>query len=90
MFGEPIPTGVLQECWRQVERCDCVLLVGTSGTVNPAAQLPIVARNRGATLIEVNPHRTNLSSQCDLTLEGPSGEILPALVNLVRQRTPAD
>ena len=90
MFGEPIPTDVLQECWRQVELCDCVLLVGTSGTVNPAAQLPIVARNRGATLIEVNPQETHLSAQCDLTLEGPSGEILPALVNLVRQRLPVD
>ncbi|MCI0867209.1 MAG: Sir2 family NAD-dependent protein deacetylase [Chloroflexi bacterium] len=90
MFGEPIPTGVLQECWRQVELCDCVLLVGTSGTVNPAAQLPLLAKKRGATLIEVNPHETSLSSQCDLTLEGPSGEIMPALVNLVRQRLPAD
>ena len=90
MFGEPIPTDVLQECWRQVELCDCVLLVGTSGTVNPAGQLPLLARNRGATLIEVNPHETHLSAQCDLTLAGPSGEILPLLVNLVQQRLPAD
>ena len=85
MFGEPIPQQVLQDCWEQAELCDCMLLIGTSGLVTPAARLPVVAQERGATLIEVNPHQTALTSTCDITLAGPSGELLPVLVDLIRQ-----
>ena len=80
MFGEPIPSGVLQACADEAGRCDCMLLVGTSGTVNPAAQLPLMAKERGAVLIEVNPGPTALTPWCDLALSGPSGEILPMLL----------
>ncbi len=85
MFGEPIPPAVLRACREQAELCDCLLLVGTSGTVNPAAQLPLLARERGATLIELNPEETALSAACHLTLRGPSGELLPRLTEQVRQ-----
>jgi NAD-dependent deacetylase len=88
MFGEPIPPAVLQACWEQAERCDCMLLVGTSGSVNPAARLPLVAQERGAALIEVNPHSTSLTPICDVALSGPSGEILPLLVERLRPGPP--
>jgi NAD-dependent deacetylase len=81
MFGEPIPAEVLGACRQQAETCDCMLLVGTSGTVNPAARLPIVAKELGATLIEINPDETSLTPWCDIVLNGPSGEILPLLLN---------
>ena len=81
MFGEPIPADVLLACRQQAETCDCMLLVGTSGTVNPAARLPIVAKELGATLIEINPDQTSLTPWCDIVLNGPSGEILPLLLN---------
>ena len=83
MFGEPIPAEVLQECREQTARCDCMLLIGTSGTVKPAAQLPLIAKERGAMLIEINPEETELTSTCDLVLRGPSGELLPLLTQLV-------
>ena len=81
MFGEPIPRDTLQACREAAERCDCMLLVGTSGTVNPAAQLPLVAQERGATLIEVNPEPTSLTPWCDVVLTGPADDILPQLLN---------
>jgi NAD-dependent deacetylase len=84
MFGEAIPPPALQACREQVQRCDCMLLVGTSGSVNPAAQLPLLARQGGACLIEVNLHETTLTPLCDLTLTGPSEELLPVLVDRVR------
>ena len=85
MFGEPIPRDVLQECQEQTSLCDVMLLIGTSGTVKPAAQLPLAARERGATLIEVNTDETALTPWCHLSLRGPSGEILPLLTELVEQ-----
>ena len=89
MFGEPIPPAVLRECRDQTEKCDCMLLIGTSGTVNPAAMLPLAAREKGAVLIEVNPDETALTPWCHLTLRGASGDVLPRLVERVMEgRTP--
>ena len=80
MFGEPIPPDVLDSCREAAERCDCMLLVGTSGTVNPAARLPLLAKERGASLIEVNPESTSLTPWCDIVLSGPADAILPELL----------
>ena len=65
-----------------------MLLVGTSGTVNPAARLPLVAKEMGAALIEVNPEETTLTPSCDITLNGPSGELLPLLLERVKDAGP--
>ena len=81
MFGEPIPQDTLLACREAAERCDCMLLVGTSGTVNPAARLPLVAKERGAALIEVNPEATPLTPYCDLALTGPADDVLPQLLH---------
>ena len=83
MFGEPIPQDTLLACRDAAERCDCMLLVGTSGTVNPAARLPLVSKERGAVLIEVNPEETPLTPWCDLVLTGPADIILPRLLHSI-------
>ena len=84
MFGEPIPQDTSPRLSREAaEQCDCMLLVGTSGTVNPAARLPLVAKERGAILIEVNPEETPLTQWCDLALSGPADVILPQLLNSI-------
>ena len=85
MFGEPIPRDVLHICDEQAEMCDCMLLIGTSAVVYPAAGLPDIARTRHASIIEVNPLETPLSDMCDVKLRGPSGEVLPRLVERVKE-----
>jgi len=85
MFGEPIPADVLQSCIAEAMKCDCMLLIGTSGVVYPAAELPLIAKRRDAELIEVNSHQTELSDAADLILRGMAGEILPRIVEGVRR-----
>ena len=85
MFGEPIPGATLEACFAEVQRCDVVLLVGTSGAVNPAAQLPLMARERGARIIEVNPVPTQLTAAAHVVAAGPAGEIMPAIADTVRR-----
>ena len=53
---------------------------GHVGAVNPAAQLPLVARERGARIIEVNPEPTQLTAAADVVVAGPAGEMLPLIV----------
>ncbi|MGE0598271.1 MAG: NAD-dependent deacetylase [Dehalococcoidia bacterium] len=83
MFGEPIPRDSLDECYRQALRADLFLTVGTSAVVYPAAEFPIMAKRRGAPLIEINPHETELSPIADVTVRAPAGIALPALVELL-------
>ena len=83
MFGEAIPPDVLRACMDAAESCDCMLLVGTSGTVNPAARLPLMAQERGASLIEINPEPTTLTPWCDLVLNETADRVLPELLRSI-------
>jgi len=79
-FGEPIPRDVLARCQEEADRCDCMLVVGTSATVYPAAAFPQYAIRRGHPVIEINLYESELTAMCRLSLTGPSGEVLPALL----------
>ena len=86
MFGEPIPPDVLERCQMEAAQSDCVLILGTSAIVYPAAALPEVARRlNGATLIEINPNETALTDACDIVVRAPTGEALPELVEAIRR-----
>ena len=85
MFGEPIPRDALDECINQTRMCDCMLLVGTSAVVYPAAGFPQDVKMSGGRLIEVNPNETPLTLLCDVVLRAPGGTCLPLLVECVRQ-----
>ena len=84
-YGESLPAGALERAFNMAETCDVMLVVGTSGVVQPAASLPILAKRSGATLIEVNPVPSTLTHDMDIFLQGQSGRILPALVDTVRR-----
>ncbi len=60
-FGEGIPFEAQNEAFRMAERCDVLLVVGTSATVAPASHLPIIAKGRGAFIIEINPQESELT-----------------------------
>lgn len=77
MFGEPIPRDALDECARQAEMCDCMILIGTSAVVYPAASFPEHVLNSGGALIEVNPMETPFSTYSEVVLRGPAGDVLP-------------
>ncbi len=85
MFGEPIPRDALDECIDQTRQCDCMLLVGTSAVVYPAASFPQEVRSSGGVLIEVNPNETPLTPMCHIVLRAPAGEALPLVARRVRE-----
>lgn len=79
-FGENLPTFALQAAWDVVQNCDVFFSIGTSAIVQPAASLPLVALQKGAIVVEVNPNVTQISSATTYQLQGPSGEVLPQLI----------
>jgi NAD-dependent deacetylase len=79
-FNEALPEDVWEEAMAATYACRCFLVVGTSAVVYPAAGLIDVARAGGASVIEVNLTPTVATGRVDLGLYGPSGEVLPRLV----------
>jgi len=79
-FGEALPPGALADARAAARACDLFLCVGTSTVVEPAASLPFIAAESGASVIEVNPERTLLTRKATLSLRGAAGEILPFLL----------
>lgn len=86
LFGEPIPSAWLAHCYEQIEASDCILLVGTSGTVNPSASFPLLIKQRGGHLLEFNPLESHLSPHCDVVVRESAAELLPVLVELLLPR----
>lgn len=79
-FHEALPAEALERALDRARRADVFLSIGTSTVVYPAAELPFVAREHGAFVVEVNPQRTPLTAKAHCSLRGPSGSILPAIV----------
>lgn len=77
----------------EVERCDVMLICGTSAVVYPFASLPEAARQRtggpATVLIEVNAEPTPLTQRniSDYLIQGKTGRVLPALVAEIKKGT---
>lgn len=85
-FGEALPAKALDAAFDAARAADVFLTIGTSGIVQPAASLPLLAQSGGAVTVEINPEETPLSHRMAYTLRGPSGLLLPALVAATWER----
>ncbi|MCP4697370.1 MAG: NAD-dependent deacylase [Gammaproteobacteria bacterium] len=79
-FGESLPADAMEQAATAVRECDVLLSIGTSSLVYPAAELPFMALDKGAVVIEINPVETPLTPHVQFALHGLAGEILPELV----------
>ncbi|HDD64841.1 MAG TPA: NAD-dependent deacylase [Firmicutes bacterium] len=67
-FGESLPYENFKNAEKEAKRADVFMLIGTSGMVNPAAELPYMARDNGAFIIEINPGESNLRRISDISV----------------------
>ena len=84
-FGEPIPPDVLRGCLDAVSQADCMLVVGTSATVYPAADFPFDVLRRGGVVIEVNPEPSELTPAATFSLRGTGSAVLGRLAARLRE-----
>jgi len=79
-FGESLNPDMIHKAIEASQNCEFMLIVGTSGIVQPAASLAFQAKAKGALIAEINIEQTPQSGHMDFVLTGPAGEILPMLV----------
>lgn len=77
-FGEALPAAVLEAAYAAAQRADLMLVVGTSGIVQPAASLATKRVTR-AYVVEINPEETVLTAQVDRSIRARASDVLPRL-----------
>ena len=85
-FGEGLPVDAMDRAVEAAQSAEVFFLIGTSGVVEPAASLPVLAKQSGAIVIEVNMEETPLTPMVDYHLRGPAGKVMTALVGIVRSK----
>ena len=89
-FGESLQEDVWKHAMIQAGQCDLMIIVGTSLVVSPANTLPIYAKQNNAYLIEINPEKTEMSSEMDLTINDTSANVLPKIVSIFKEKFEID
>ena len=79
-FGQVLFPGVVERAVSLVRGADLVLAVGSSLSVFPAADLPIVGVRAGARLAIVNDEPTPVDELADVVVRGRAGDVLPPAV----------
>ncbi len=80
-YGEGIPEPANSLAFKEAELSDVFIVVGTTGEVMPACYIPMMAKQRGATIIEINPSSSAFTNSItDIYIKLPAGEAFDALM----------
>ena len=80
LFNEPMAEDKLAEATEYAEKCDLMLILGSSLTVFPANQIPLLAKKAGAKLIFINLDPTYMDRHANVRLLGDLGVYLPLII----------
>lgn len=80
-FGEGIPEVAYEKSFKAAQMADVVIIIGSTGEVYPASNIPRMAKQNGASIIEINPEKTLFSeSISDIFLQGKATEMLDEIL----------
>jgi len=81
LFEEQLPIKTWLAVEEAIEKCDLLLVAGSSLEVVPVARLPYQAVNHGARLIIVNHTKTYIDSRADTVFHQDVADILPLIAD---------
>ncbi|MDQ3444060.1 MAG: NAD-dependent deacylase [Chloroflexota bacterium] len=84
LFGESLPERALRTAHAVAQATDLMVVVGSSLVVNPAARLPVIAKDSGARLVIINQSGTPIDDLADVRIQAGAGDTLSAIVARVR------
>ncbi len=81
-FGESVPEDALHAAFTDLILAPAFLVVGTSGSVYPAAGFMEIARSFRNAVITVNIALDSLAPATDIEIRAPAAQVLPHLLEL--------
>ena len=86
-FGQPLDPSILNMAFQWGSDCDCLLALGSTLVVEPAASIPRLAKEKGAKLAIITLSETPLDDIADLKITSSIGELLSKAVNSLQPKT---
>lgn len=83
-FGQQMPELPMRRAQEETQACDLFLVLGSSLSVFPAADFPLLAKQRGARLVIVNRDPTGMDEIADLVIHAGIGDTLEAALASLR------
>lgn len=84
-FSEPLYEPDTTKSFIEAEISDVFLVIGTTGEIMPGSQIPIIAKNNGATIIEINVKKSNYTDNItDVFLNGKATKVIDELVKALQ------
>jgi NAD-dependent deacetylase len=83
-FGELLPAEAIERASKLALHAGLLLVVGSALEVHPVAGLPLETMSAGGELAIVNRGPTPYDGDASLRIDGPAGEVLPALAEALR------
>jgi NAD-dependent deacetylase len=85
-FGEQIPEPAASQSVKAAQKANVFIIIGTSGEVIPASNIPFLAKKSGAKIIEINTEEGRFTDAIsDIFLQGKAGSILPEIQTQINQ-----
>ena len=86
LFGEAIPEDAVKASLAMSSICQVMLVIGTSATVAPASHLPLLAKQGGAKVVEINLEATGLTEEIsDFAFHDSASNVLVKLTAAVEE-----
>lgn len=85
-FGEALPEETLMDATIRSQNCDLFVVIGSSLVVYPAANMPMYAKDAGATLAIINLVPTPLDRYAAVVIRRKAGETMAKVMESVRKR----
>ena len=82
-FGQQMPVDAMRQAQEWSRAAEIFVVVGSSLVIQPAASLPVIAKQSGAFLAIVNRDATPLDLSADFTYRGAIGEFFTQLNSLL-------
>ncbi|MBY9007939.1 MAG: hypothetical protein KGD63_14450 [Candidatus Lokiarchaeota archaeon] len=85
LFREILPSFECYKSQQLAKETDILLVVGSSLTVNPIANLPLYSINAGRKLIIINDESTYLDDKANVVIKNRTEIILPLLLEQIKK-----
>ncbi len=83
-FNEPIPAFAKKRSFEEAKKADVMIIIGTNAEVLPAANIPVMAKEHGAKIIEINIEATHFTREItDIFLKGKASETMKCIGELL-------
>lgn len=85
-FGEELPEGVYEAALKSAESADLAIVIGSTLTVYPAAEIPARAHSSGARLVIINLSPTPLDQKASVLIRAKAGETMTKVMERLKER----